>query len=73
MDLESFIQTFREMNEAYRPLMQTLESNEEPSMGDSIGEMNSYADNAWANLVPMIQQIIEQEAVINQMFAERLS
>ena len=46
---------------------------EDDSFSDSTGKIKSNTYNALANLAPMIQQIIEQQAIINQMFAKRLS
>lgn len=83
MDIESINQAWNEIRETYSSFMQNLESNSEykcllydlssePSTSDSIGEINSNTNNRLAILAPMIQQILQQQLMINQMFVEQL-
>lgn len=83
MELVSFNQAWHEIRETFSSFMQDLEnrneyrsplqdSRYEPSTSESTGEMNSNADNTIAMLAPMIQQMMEQQTMLDQMFVDHL-
>ena len=59
-----------ENDSEYRCLLQ--DSSSEPSTSDFTGKMSSNIDNTLAILAPLIQQIMEWQETIDQIFVEHL-